>query len=126
MERSFCMVSMKKVNGLLEHRRAQVVGELGEAVAIDGVALVEAAEIQPVAAEFQRQGANARESRSMRWVCAAKHLGPMQIARSRVRHQFVVRHAGPEEVTQAVCQIVIRKRLHRGTVRRWHSQSGMP
>ena len=44
---------------LFEHRGAQLVAELGEALAIDRVVLVEAPEVEPVAAELRGQAARA-------------------------------------------------------------------
>ena len=44
---------------LLEHRVAQLVAELGKALAIDRVVLVEAAEVEPVASELGGQPARA-------------------------------------------------------------------
>ena len=43
---------------LLEHCLAQLVREAGETLAIDGVMLFEAAEVEPVARELERQAAS--------------------------------------------------------------------
>ena len=60
---------------LLEHRLAQVVVEAGEALAVDGIVLLEAAEVQPVAGELERRGRCARSSFSMRRACAIRTSG---------------------------------------------------
>ena len=46
-------------DGLLEHGFAQIVVELGETSAIDGVVVFKETEVEPVAGEFRGQAAHA-------------------------------------------------------------------
>ena len=64
---------------LFEHRLAQLVVERREALAIDGVVLFEAPEVEPVAAELGRQAAHARVLQHPPRL-AHEHLGPLQLA----------------------------------------------
>jgi predicted nucleic acid-binding protein len=50
---------LDQTDGLLEHRLAQIVIETGKALAIDRIVLFKAAEVEPVAGEFQRQSSRA-------------------------------------------------------------------
>ena len=72
-ERSLRIDVADEPDRLLEHRLAQLVGELREALAIDRVVLFEAAEVEPVAAELGRQP-RARSSFSIRRTCAMQHV----------------------------------------------------
>ncbi len=99
----------KVANGLLEHRLAQFVGEGGEALAIDTVVLLEAAEVEPVAGELGRQAAHPGIAQHAPRL-GLQHLRSVQVSRCRVRQQFVVGHARPQEIAQPTGQLIIGQR----------------
>jgi hypothetical protein len=106
------MASSRKPDGLLEHRLAQIVVKLGKRSRSTEVDRFEAAEIEPVAAEFGGQPAHAvvfQHAARLR----QQHVGPLQIARRGVRQQFLVGHAGPQEITQPAGQFVPAERADR-------------
>ena len=68
----------EKLHRFLEHRLAQFVGKGAEPLAIDGVQFFESPEIEPVAAELNRQRPHLgvlAHSRGLR----DEHIWPMQI-----------------------------------------------
>src|SRR6185312_3732111 len=95
-----------KVDRLLEHCLAQAVGEGREAVAIDAIVVFELAELEPVAAEFRGEIANLIVLHHAAYL-REKYDGILEIAFGRVRDEFVIRHAAPEEIAQAARQFII-------------------
>ena len=88
---------------------AQLVAELREALAIDRVVLVEAPEVEPVAAELRGQPARAlvfQHAAHLR----EQHRFVAQIAGGGARRQLGVRHARPQEVAQPARERVIGQR----------------
>jgi hypothetical protein len=61
--------------------------EAGEALAVDGVVLLEAAEVEPVAAELDGQAAGTVVLQHAPGL-GGEHLGPVQVAGRGVREQL--------------------------------------
>ena len=87
----------------LKHGFAQIVVELGKALAIDGVVGFEETEVEPVAGELGGQAAHAgilHHAAGLR----QQNCRFLQVVRGRVPQQLLVGHAGPQEVAQAARQ----------------------
>ena len=95
---------------LAAHREAQVVLEVGEALAIARHRF-ERAELQPLAAEVAPRARATFGSRSMRRTCAVEHAGIAQRSGIGGPPQRRVRHARPQEVRQPGRQFVLRDRM---------------
>ena len=104
---------------LLKHRLAQIVREGGEAFAVDGVAFLEAAEVEPVAAEFGGEPARAVVFQHPTNLRAQHGIFP-QIASGRTRQQRFVGHRRPEEIAQPAGKRVIRE----GFGKHWAGPAG--
>ena len=79
----------EEVQGFLDHRLAEVVGEVREAGAIDGVRLLEATKLQPVAGELLGQAADARVAEHAPRL-GGQHFGLVQVARDAMQKRFAV------------------------------------
>ena len=100
---------VEEADGFLEHGLAQGVVEGGEADAVDGVVFLEAAEVEPVAAELDGESADAVVlDHALR--LGGEDFGTMQGAGIGTREQGGIRRAGPEEVAEAVGEGVIGER----------------
>src|SRR5207253_2682555 len=99
----------KEPNWLFEHRLPQLIAKRRKTAAIDAVVLLEAAEIEPVAAELHGQTSNAIVRQHSPGLCG-ENLRLMQVAGRGAHQKFGIRHARPEEVTQSAGQFVIAER----------------
>ncbi len=107
---------------LAAHRDAQVVFEVGKAIAVAGDRF-ERAELQPLPAELLGEGVGLRVTQHPPDV-RGEHDRVAQRARVRGAPQRLVRHARPEKIRQPRRQLVLRDRLGRRLVRRSWSGGG--
>src|SRR5436190_2243609 len=101
----------EELDRLSKHRLAQFVVETLEALAVHAVVFFEAPEIEPIAAELGGKSADAivlEHPPRLR----QEHFALMQIADLRVRQEFRVRHAGPEEITEPAREFVVGQWLY--------------
>jgi hypothetical protein len=82
----------EEADRLLEHRPAQRAVEAREALAVDGVVLLEAAEIEPVAAELERQSAHAIVLEQAARL-GDEHRGNVELAGGGMGEELGVGHA---------------------------------
>ena len=98
----------EETDRLFEHRSPQLVIECREPRAIDAVVLLEAAEVEPVAAELGRQAPDAIIVQQPPRL-GHQHPGSAQVTGGGTRQQRRVGHARPEEIAQAAGERVIRQ-----------------
>src|SRR5438552_2741381 len=96
----------EEVDRFFEHGFAQVVIEAFKTLAVDAVVLFETAEIEPIAAELCDEAEDAivvEHPASL----GQENFRFVKVARGGVIEQFLVRHGGPEEITEAAGERVV-------------------
>ena len=105
--------STKKRIGSSNIACAQLVVEAREPLAVDAVVLLEAAEVEPVAAELGGQAADAVVAAASAGPAAASTSGRCRSPAAAWASSSRVGHARPEEVAQPAGQRVVRQRPRR-------------
>ena len=102
----------EKANRFLIHRLSKFVCKAGKPAAIDAVVLFETAKIEPIAAEFDREGPHAIVAQHSSRL-SEKDFRSAKVARGGMAQEFLVGHGRPKEVAQTARQSVIGQRTRR-------------